>query len=180
MKGIAAPHHVLEGRVGMCLDSFFKPLVCRGFRVGLYEKLYSDMQDALKRKDAVKLSTLRMLIAAVRSRELEKKAKSLEDADIIQIIQKQIKQRKDSTEQFIKGSRQDLADKERLEMKVLESYMPEQLGLEDLSKVVDEAIREAGAQSKKDSGKVIKSVMEKVRGRADGRAVNQLVSERLK
>lgn len=148
--------------------------------MGLYEKITTDMKDALKKKEAVRLSTLRLLLAAIRNAEIEKKAAKLEDPDILQIIQKQVKQRRDSIEQFKKGSRQDLADKEALEIAVLESYMPAQLAAEELIAIVEGAIKESGAVSKRDAGKVMKIVMEKTKGGADGKVVNGLVMERLK
>ena len=143
--------------------------------MGLYEKIESDMKAALKGKDTVRLSTLRMLLAAVKNLEVEKRVKRLEDADIPQLIQKDIKRHRESIEQFEKGARQDLADKETLELKILEAYLPKQLSDEELQDIIKAAISECGATTKADAGKVMKAVMEKVKGRADGKLVNRLV-----
>ena len=104
----------------------------------------------------------------------------VEEAEIIEIIRRQAKQRKESIEQFGKGNRPDLADKEAQELKVLESYMPQQLGEAELLEIIKDAIAETGASAKSDIGKVMKAVMEKVKGRADGSSVNKLVSGLLK
>ncbi len=148
--------------------------------MSLYERIEADLKASLKKQDSVRLSTLRMLLAAIRNLEIEKKVARLEDPDIIQTIQKQIKQRRDSIEQFGKGGRQDLVDKEAAELAILESYMPEQLKSDELVKLVEGAIAQTGAILKKDAGGVMKLVMEKVKGRADGKVVNQLVMERLR
>lgn len=146
----------------------------------LNEKFSDDLKAAMKKGDAVRVSTLRLLIAAIRNCEIEKKVRQLEDADICQILQRQIKQRKDSIEQFLKGARQDLADKESKESAILESYMPQQLSQEEVTGLIDEAIAQSGVCAKKDAGKVMRLVMEKVKGRADGKVINKIVMERLK
>ena len=148
--------------------------------MSLYERIGSDLKTSLKKGDSVRLSTLRMLLAAVKYLEIEKKTTRLEDPDILQIIQRQIKQHRDSIEQFGKGGRQDLVGKEAAELVILESYMPEQMKPDELVKIVEEAIAQAGATSRRDAGKVMKLVMEKAKGRADGKVINQLVMERLK
>lgn len=146
----------------------------------LYKKLESDMRTALKGGDAVKLSVLRMLISAIKMLEIEKNLKSPKDEDVFPILQRQIKQHKESIDQFEKGNRKDLADKEREELKILESYMPAQLGTEELLAMVRAAISETGAVAKSDMGKVMKAVMEKSKGRADGKTINQIVMQLLK
>src|SRR3989338_9903167 len=146
----------------------------------LNERFGDDLKEALKKGDSGRVSTLRMLIAALRNYEIEKKVKQLEDVDIYQILQRQIKQHKDSIEQFSRGSRQDLADKEEAELAILESYMPPQLDRSQIIKLIDEAMAESGASTKRDAGKVMKLVMEKAKGRADGKSINALVMERLK
>lgn len=143
------------------------------------ESLHTDMQRALKRRDSVAVSTLRMLLSAIKNQEIAKKVAKLEDADVYQVIQKQIKQRKDSVQQFIQGGRQDLADKETQELKILESYMPALLGSDELIKIIEEAKLATGAVSRKDAGRVMREVMERAKGRADGKLVSQLVMERL-
>ncbi len=146
----------------------------------LYQKIEEDVRLALKKGEAAKLSVLRMLLSAVKMFEIEKNVKRAGEADILQIIQRQIKQRKDSTEQFEKGNRRDLADKEKAEQRILESYMPEQMSEDELVKIVKEAIGSSGATTKAEVGKVMKAAMEKVKGRADGKAVNQLALKMLK
>lgn len=148
--------------------------------MGLYETLQNDMRSAMKSGETVKLSVLRMLISAIKLMEIDKKLKKIEDTDVSQILQKQIKQHKDSIEQFENGNRGDLADKEKSELTILESYMPEQMGEEELTAMVKEAIAETGAVAKSDMGKVMKSVIEKAKGRTDGKSVNQIVMKFLK
>ncbi len=146
----------------------------------LYKQIETDMKSAMKEGAAEKLSVLRMLISAVRMQEIEKNVKSLQDPDILQILQRQIKQRRESIEQFRNGNRPELAEKEEREQKILEAYMPEQLGEADVEALVKAAITELGAQTKADTGKVMKAVMEKAKGRCDGKTVNQLVMKYLK
>ena len=145
--------------------------------MNLYKRIESDARAALKEGERDKLSVLRMLLSAVKVYELEKKAGKVEDHEVIEIVQRQEKQHKESIEQFKKGNRPDLADKEAQELKVLESYMPQQLGEAELLKIIKDAIAETGASSlTSDIGKVMKAVMEKVKGKADGSLVNKLVS----
>ena len=143
--------------------------------MSLYENLQNDMKSSMKSGETVKLSVLRMAISAIRLLEIDKKLKSIEDADVSQILQKQIKQHKDSIEQFEKGNRPDLADKERSELVILQTYMPKQMAEDELIKMVKEAIAETGAATKADTGKVMKCVLEKAKGRTDGKSVNQVV-----
>ena len=146
----------------------------------LYENINQDMKNALKQGDAVKLSALRMLVSAIKLQEIDKNVKALDEADIVQTVQRQIKQHKESIEQFEKGKRQDLADKEIRELKVLEAYMPQQLSQDEVLAIVKAAVAETGAAAKSDAGKVMKIVMEKVKGKADGKTVSQLVMGLLK
>ncbi len=148
--------------------------------MSLYEKLGNDLKEAMRGRSAIKLSAIRMLMAAIKNAEITRNVKELEDGDIYQIIRKEINKRKDSVEQFQKGGRTDLADKESEEQAILEAYMPKEMSREELARIVDEAIKASGAATRKDTGKVMKAVMEKTKGMADGKAVNQLVMERLK
>lgn len=148
--------------------------------MSLYERIESDARAALKEGKTAKLSVLRMLISAIKVFELEKRSGKVEEQEVLEIIHGQIKQRKESIEQFKKGNRLDLADKETEELGVLEAYMPEQLSDEELVKIIKETISETGAATNRDTGKVMKLVMGKIRGRADGRAVNKLVTGFLK
>ena len=143
--------------------------------MSLYQKIESDLRDALKQGDTVKVSVLRMVLSSVKLYELEKTTGKIEEADIVQIIQRQIKQHRESIEQFTSGKRQDLVDKEAEELKILETYVPKQLEEAELINIIKETVAETGASAKSDSGKVMKAVMEKVRGKADGKIVNRLV-----
>lgn len=146
----------------------------------LYERIRSDMVVALKGGDQTSLLVLRMVVSAIKQFEIDKNVKSPAEADVLQIIQRMIKQHKESIEQFKNGNRQDLVDKEAVELKVLEAYMPEQLGEAELEKIVKDAVSETGAATKADLGKVMKAVMEKARGRCDGKLINQLAMKFLK
>jgi len=147
--------------------------------MGLYQTIDRDCKAALKEKDPIRVSVLRMVIAAVKMLEIQKNLTEVSDADVISILQRQIKQRKESIDQFTKGARADLADKEAAELKVLERYMPRQLSAEELESAVKSVIAETGAASKADIGKVMKAVMERIKGTADGKAVSQAVSRLL-
>lgn len=146
----------------------------------LSKRLEDDMKAALKGGDAARLSVLRMVISAVKMIEIEKNVKDLADADVLQVLQKQAKQRRESIAQFEKGNRHDLADKEAAELKMLESYMPKQLSEEELLAIIKDAVTEASASARSDLGKVMKVLMPKVAGKADGKTVNQLVMRFLK
>ena len=145
----------------------------------ILEKVNKDLVGAQKGKDEVTLNCLRMLKSAIKYAAIHKKQDSLEESDIIAVIQKQIKQRKDSADAYKKGDRADLLQKEEKEITVLSAYLPAALSDEELLKVVKDAITKTEAQSKADMGKVIKEVMAQVRGRADGSKVSQLVSQHL-
>jgi len=145
----------------------------------LQERIEKDLIGALKKKDELVVSTLRLLKSDMQNYMIEKKLKELKDEDVISIIQKQAKKHREAIEQFKKGKRDDLATKEESELKVLKSYMPEELTEEELKKTIKDVIGELGAQGKKDFGKVMKEVMAKTRGRADGKAVSGLVNELL-
>lgn len=146
--------------------------------IELYRKIEADMKHALKEGDAIKLSCLRMALSAIKTLEIEKK--DMEEADVLQIIQRQIKQHKESIEQFEKGERPDLADKEAKELAILEAYVPKQLNEDELLTIIKGVISETGAAAKSDAGRVMKAVMDKVRGRADGKVVNRVVMSLLR
>ncbi|MCX5712919.1 MAG: GatB/YqeY domain-containing protein [Candidatus Omnitrophica bacterium] len=145
-----------------------------------YEKIESEMKDAMKQKDSLKLSVLRMAIAAVRNTEISKKVKKLEESDVLQVLQKMIKEHKESISQFASGNRADLVDKEKKELEILQTYVPKEMSLEELTAIIKTAVRESGLTSKADAGKVMKAVMERVRGKADGKIVNNIVLSLLK
>lgn len=145
----------------------------------LEEKIFNDYKEAMKSKDELKSSALSFLRAAMINVAIEKKKKNLDDSDVISVIRKQIKERQDSIEQFQKGSRQDLADKETKELEILKSYLPLELSADEIKKIIEEAILSTGALSMKDMGKVMKEISAKIAGRADGKTVSDLVKERL-
>jgi len=145
-----------------------------------YENIESQMKEALKQGDSLRLSILRMTIAAIRNAEIVKKVKRLEEADVIQVIQKIIKEHKESIAQFTSGNRPDLVDKENKELEILQKYVPKELSEEELTSIVKATIQESGLTSKTDAGKAMKIVMEKVKGKADGKIVNKIVLSLLK
>lgn len=147
--------------------------------MSLIEQLNRTMAEAMKAKDQVRLMPLRMLKAALMNREIER-GRALTDVEELQVVSSLVKQHKDSIDQFSRGGRQDLVDKETAELAVLEAYLPPALGEGDLERIVSEAIAEVGATSPKDMGKVMKAVMARVAGaQVDGKAVNELVKRKL-
>ncbi|MEO2083704.1 MAG: GatB/YqeY domain-containing protein [Desulfurobacteriaceae bacterium] len=146
--------------------------------MGLKERLREDMKEAMKSKDKVKLSTIRMINSLIKNAEIEKRGE-LTDDEIVQLLMKYAKQRRESIEMYEKGGRQDLVEKEKAELAVVESYLPKQLSEDELKEIVKKAIEETGASSAKDLGKVMKAVMPRVKGRADGSVVNRIVREML-
>jgi len=145
----------------------------------LRDKISADLTSAMKSKDAERLSVLRMMKAAVRNKEIDLR-QELEDAQVMQVLVSLIKQHKDSVEQFTKGGRLDLADKESAEIKIIEQYLPAAVSDEEIEKAVDEVVRETGAASVKDMGKVMKGCMTRFSGRpVDGNKVSALVKAKL-
>lgn len=145
----------------------------------LQERLGQEIKTAMLAKDADRLGALRMLKSTIGYLLIEKKEESISDADFISIVQKEVKKRRDSIEQFEAGGRPELAAKEKQEITVLENFLPQQLTPEALEKLVREAIAETGASSKKEMGPVIKAVQAKAAGRADGKTISQLVGKLL-
>ena len=145
----------------------------------LVEQISKDIADAMKARDQVKLSALRMLKAALMNGEVAK-GRALEDSEAQQVLSSLIKQRRDSIEQFTTAGRTDLVDKERAELAILEHYAPPAVTAEEVDRAVDTAIRETGAGSGKDMGKVMKAVMAALAGRSvDGKTVNEVVRKKL-
>ncbi|RMG01049.1 MAG: GatB/YqeY domain-containing protein [Nitrospirae bacterium] len=142
----------------------------------LQERIESDLKTALKEKDKPRLSALRLIKAAIKNKEIEK-GSPLSDEDLIALLSSLAKQRKESIEEFRRGGREDLAHKEEEELRLLKSYLPEELSKEELTRLVKETITEVGATTAADMGKVMKALMPKVRGRADGKEVSGLVRE---
>ena len=148
--------------------------------MNLREKIQADMIEAMKAKDETRVGALRMLRAAILKFEVsgsEKKVAS--DEDVVQLIGKEVKQRKDSAEQFKNGGRAEMAEKEEKEMAILQTYLPAQLSEEELTAIVKEVIASTGVTSKKDMGKVMGALMPKVKGKADGGLVNKIVGSLL-
>jgi uncharacterized protein YqeY len=133
----------------------------------------------MKNKDNIKSSTLSFLRAEMMNVAIEKRKKVLDDPEVIAVIKKHIKQHQDSIEQFGKGNRQDLVDKESKELEILRSYLPAELPPEEIKKIIEEVIAVTAAQGMKDMGRVMKEVNAKIAGRADGKLVSDLVRERL-
>jgi uncharacterized protein len=145
----------------------------------LTDQIAADMKEAMRARDAARLSTLRMLKSAIEYHKIEKKQEQLTDADVAAVIKKQIKQRQDSIEGFERGGRADLVAKEKAELAILKSYLPDELPAAQLDEIVKATIAELGATTKADMGKVMKAIQTKVAGRADNRLVSQLVSSHL-
>ena len=145
----------------------------------LIDKINDDLKEAMKARDEIRTSTLRMLKSAINYEAIARKEKSLKDDGIIEIIARQIKQHKDSIEGFTRGGRDDLADKEKQELEILISYMPEQLAEDEIRELVAKKVEEVGAQGPQDMGKVMGALMPDVKGRADGNVVSRLVREKL-
>lgn len=144
----------------------------------LEERLVDEMKQAMRSSDKVRLSTIRMIRAAVKNKEIELR-KKVDDEEIQKVIQGMLRRNEESIEQFRLGGRMDLVDKESQEGDILKSFLPQALSTEEILKVIDESIQETQASSLKDLGKVMKSVMPKLTGKADGKVINQLVKERL-
>ena len=146
--------------------------------MSLKEKLTEDMKAAMKAKEEGKqrLSVIRMVRGAIRQQEIDGKVE-LDDEGVIAVISKEVKQRRDSIEEFKKGGREDLVAQNEADVAILMEYLPQQLSEEEVRKIVREAVAESGATSQKEMGKVMKVLMPKVKGRADGKLVNNLVRE---
>src|SRR5256714_8528244 len=148
-------------------------------RMGLKNRIFSDMTAAMKAKDATRTSTLRMVKAAIMHREKEG-AGELSDDDVLKLLRSQLKQRRDSVEQYQKAGRQDLADKEISEIAVIEFYLPQAASEVEIEQAVSDAITETGATSMKEMGAVMKSVMAKLAGKnANGKTVSETVKKKL-
>jgi len=144
--------------------------------MNLNERLNEDMKQAMKDKDKFRLSVVRMMRASIKNVEIDEK-RTLSDEEVINILQREVKQRKDSLQEFVKAGRDDLAADVQAEIAIISEYLPQQLSEEEIKAVVQQTIQEVGASSKADMGKVMGALMPKVKGRADGRLVNQIVQQ---
>jgi len=145
----------------------------------MIEKLKADLSQAMRQKDAIATATLRMLISQVQYARIEAK-RELTDDDYLTVLQRAVKTRRESIEQYDKGGRKDLADKERSEIAVVERYLPASMSPEETARTVDALLQELGITAKKDLGRAMKEFMARHRGRADGKTVNALIASRLK
>ncbi len=146
--------------------------------MSLKEKLQEDLKSSMKNKDTIRKSVVTLIRAAIKQYEVDNRVELADDA-IIDIISKQLKQRKDSLAEFEKVNRDDLIEETKSEIQVLEGYLPQQLSEEELEKIVIETIAEVGATSMKDMGKIMATIKSKTAGRADGRKINELVKKNL-
>jgi len=146
--------------------------------MGLEERLVEEMKQAMKSSDKLRLSTIRMIRSAVKNKEIEQRSQ-VTDEGIAKVIQGLVRKGEESVEQFRAGGRMDLVEKEEKEIEILKSFLPQPLSREEVLQVIDQTIEETEASSSRDIGKVMKSVMPKLGGKADGKLVNQLVKERL-
>jgi uncharacterized protein YqeY len=146
--------------------------------MALSERLNEDMKQAMRDQDKFRLSVIRLIRSAMKNFEIEQR-RTLNDDDVLNIINREVKQRKDSLQDFEKAGREDLVEKINLELAIVTEYLPQQLSELEVKSIVQETIREVGASSKADMGKVMGALMPKVKGRADGRLINQIVQEEL-
>src|SRR5882672_2839332 len=143
------------------------------------ERLSQEIKTAMLAKDQDRLLPLRMLKSAIGYTQIDKKTESLSEPDFVAVVQKEVKKRRDSIEQFEKGGRPELAVKEKAEITILETFLPKAMSAEELETLVRAAIQELGATSKKDMGPVIKAVQAKAAGSADGKTISSLVGKLL-
>jgi uncharacterized protein YqeY len=146
--------------------------------MSLQEQISAGLKDAMRARDEAKMTTLRLVLTAIKKREKEARS-LLDDQEVISVITSQIKQRRESIEQYRKAGREDLAQTEEDELQILQGYMPEQASEEEISNTLDEIIAEVGAVSMKDMGKVMKAAMAKLAGKAEGGAINAMVKAKL-
>ena len=144
--------------------------------MSLKDKLMQDLKDAMKEKDTIRKNTVQLVRSGVLQIEKDKKIE-LDDEGVLDVISKELKKRRDSMPDFIKSGRQDLIDNLNAEIKVLLAYLPEQLTEDEIKKIVEEAVKETGAATMKDMGKVMANVTPKVKGRADNKVVSSLVKQ---
>ncbi len=149
--------------------------------MSIKDQLVADMKQAMKDREAgkLRLAVIRMARNDIRNAEINGK-KDLTDNEVVSILRKGVKMRQDSITEFVKGGRQDLVDQNKAEIAILEKYLPAELSAEELRKMVEDAVKETKAQGPKDMGKVMKAVMSKAAGRADGKQINVIVREILK
>jgi hypothetical protein len=141
----------------------------------LKDEIYEDLKKAMKAREEVRVRTLRMAVAAIKNKLVDKK--DLGDEDVIEILTKEAKLRKDSIEEYTKANREDLAQSEREELEIIKEYLPEKMGEDELRTIILDAIEEQNVNSPTGLGLIMKTVMPKVKGRADGKRVNKMVRD---
>lgn len=146
--------------------------------MSLKEKLAEDLKDAMRSRDESRKTAIRMLLTAIKNAEVAA-IRQFDDAEVLAVIAKQVKQRRESIEEFKKAGRQDLVDKEMAEMRVLEAYLPAQMSRDEIVAEAQKVIAELGARGPQDKGKVMGAIMPRLSGRAEGRLVNEVVTELL-
>lgn len=149
-----------------------------GQATGLKQQLTDDLKQAIKSGDTVKRSIIRLVMASISNAEIAKRG-DIEDSDILGIIAKEVRQHEESIDSFKKGNRQDLVEKEEAEMAILKGYMPQQMSREEVVEAARQVIGEVGAQGPSDKGKVMQQIMPRLKGKADGRVINEVVTELL-
>lgn len=147
--------------------------------MGLRESISNDMKEAMKAKDAAKLSALRMVQSAFKNREIELRPEPINEEELQAILKKLVKQRKESIEQYQAANRQDLVDAETAELKLLETYLPTQMSREKVEEIVSKVIADTGAKSPKDMGAVIKEAIARSGGAADNKTISEIAKARL-
>ena len=145
----------------------------------MHTRLKADLAEAMRRRDAIAVSTLRMLISQAQYARIELK-RDLNDDDYLGLLQRGVRTRREAIEQYEKGGRKDLADKEKAEIAVIERYLPAALGPEETAQAVEALLRELGVTDKKDLGRAMKEFMARYRGRVDGKSVNAIIASRLR
>ncbi len=147
--------------------------------MNLESKIQEDLKTAMKAGDRFKVETLRGLMAQIKDERIKLRPKELTEDNVLAVIQRAVKRRKEAIELYKQGNRQDLADKEQKELELLREYLPEQLSGQEITNIVNQVIEQVGAASVRDLGKVMGAVMKQVQGKADGKEVQQIVRERL-
>jgi uncharacterized protein len=147
--------------------------------VDLRERIMADVKTAMKEKESLKLNTLRFLQSAIKNREIELRPNPISGDEILGVLKKTVKQRKESIEQYTAAARQDLVDQETAELKILETYLPPQLSREQVEKIVSEVIAALGAKTVKDMGAVMKETISRTAGSADNKIVSELIKAKL-
>ena len=145
----------------------------------LKEQIANDIKEAMKSREMDKVSALRMVNSAIKNKEIDNRPNPLSEEDVIAVVKKLTKQRKDSIEQFEKAGRNDLVENEQKELSILEKYLPEQMSEDQITEIVVAAISESGAESMRDMGKVMQIVTQKTQGAADNKLVSQIVKAKL-